>query len=186
MYANSLQQPLVTGVRVKLEAIGQRRVAVLESARLSRTEARPGETVEVEAVIRPYAEAPRTLRLPVKVPEAAVAGTMRVLVSDGATVDRLLSPAGGAAHAVSLADAVAEADRLHRNDRVYVTLLDRSAQAILDAASLPGVPLSMANVLEPLKEAQRLRLSGESVDEAASAEVGDALSGSQVLTLTVK
>jgi len=186
VYANSLEQPMVTGVRLKLEAIGERRVAVLESARLSRTEARAGETVEVEAVVRGYAETPRTIRMEVKVPASAMPGAMRVLVSDGATVDRLLSPAGAVSHAVTLPDAVAEADRLHRNDRVYVTLLDRTAQAVLDAAALPAVPLSMANVLEPLKDAQRLRLSSESVEEAASADVGDALSGSQVLTLTVR
>jgi len=186
VYGNSLEQPVVTGVRLRLEAIGQRRIAVLDSARLSRTEAKPGETVEVEAVLRPYAEAPRVVRMRITVPAFAAAGSMRVLVSDGAAVDRLMAPASGSSHAVPLADAVAEADRLHANDRLYVTLLDHSAQAVLDSAALASVPLSMANVLEPLRETQRLRLTSESVSEAASAEVGDAVSGSQVLTLTVR
>jgi hypothetical protein len=48
------------------------------------------------------------------------------------------------------------------------------------------VPLSMANVLEPLKEAQKMQLTGESVVEAGSAEAGYAVSGSQVLSLMVK
>ena len=186
VYGNSLEQPLVMGVTLKLEAIGQRRVAVLDSARLSRTEAGAGETVEVEAVLRPYAEAPRSVRMEVRVPQTAAPGPLRVLVSDGAAVDRLLAPAAGGSRSVSLEDAIAQADHLHANDRLYVTLLDHTAQAVLDAEALGSVPLSMANVLEPLKEAQRVKLSSESVREAASADVGAAVSGSQVLTLTVR
>jgi hypothetical protein len=91
-----------------------------------------------------------------------------------------------ASRAISLADTVAQINRLHPNDRIYVTLLDRTAQAILDGESLPGLPLSMANVLAPLKDAQKLQLNGESAIEAASAQIGYAVSGSQVLTLNVR
>ncbi len=49
-----------------------------------------------------------------------------------------------------------------------------------------AVPLSMANVLEPLKDAQKMQLTGESVVEVGSAETGYAVSGSQVLNLLVK
>jgi hypothetical protein len=110
-------------------------------------------------------------------------------VSDGATLDRLTAPpatALGGAHPVALADAVAQMNRLHTNDRVYVTLLDHAAQAALDANALPEVPLSMANVLEPLKAAQKMQLTGESVVEAGSVETGYAVSGVQVLTLDVR
>jgi hypothetical protein len=48
------------------------------------------------------------------------------------------------------------------------------------------VPLSMANVLEPLKAAQKMQLTGESAVEAGSAETEYAVSGSQVLTLDVR
>ena len=68
VYGNSLEQPVVTGVRLRLVAIGQRRVAVLDSARLSRTEASAGETVEVEAVLRPFGEAPRVVQMKLTVP----------------------------------------------------------------------------------------------------------------------
>lgn len=188
VYGNGLEQPVITGVALRLEAIGQRRVAVLDSARLSRTEANAGETVEVEAVLRPFGEPPRLVKLPVWIPQSIAAGGLRVLVSDGATVDRLLSLSGSGAgtRQTPLADAIAQADRLHPNDRLYVTLLDHAAQAVLDSSALADIPLSMANVLDPLKDAQRLRLSGESVREAASAEVGDAVSGSQILLLTVR
>jgi hypothetical protein len=41
-------------------------------------------------------------------------------------------------------------------------------------------------VLEPLRTAQKVQLTGESVVEAGSTEVGYAVSGSQVLTLDVR
>ena len=75
---------------------------------------------------------------------------------------------------------------MHSNDRIYVTLLDHSAQAGLDTQALPEVPLSMANVLEPLKAAQKMQLTGESVVEAGSIATGYAVSGTQVLTLSVR
>jgi hypothetical protein len=159
--------------------------AVLESARLSRIEARAGDEIEVEATLHPYQSDARLVRVKVKLPAELASGTMRVVVSDGATVDRLTTRVGPQ-HSSGLTDTVAELNRMHANDRVYVTLLDRSTQAVLGGEALPGVPLSMANVLEPLKDAQKMQLTGESVVEAGSTEAGYAVSGSQVLNLVVK
>jgi len=108
-----------------------------------------------------------------------------VVVSDGATVDRLLTRAGGE-HAVGLSETVAALNRIHSNEGVYVVLLEHEAQAVVDGLALPGVPISMANVLEQLKTAQRMQLTGESVVEAGSAETGFAVSGSQVLSLNIR
>jgi len=191
LYGNAVEQPEVTGLRLKMEAIPERRTALLEGARLERTEVRAGETLEVEATVHPYQAEARVVRIQVKLPEALRAGPMRIVVSDGTTLDRLTAMPGAAglgaaARPLALADAVAQMNRLHANDRVYVTLLAPEAQASLDAVSLPGVPLSMANVLEPLKGAQKMQLTGESVVEAGSVETGYAVSGSQVLTINVR
>jgi hypothetical protein len=188
LYGNAVEQPEVTGLRLRMEEIPERRTAVLEGARLSRTEAHAGETVEVEATLHPYQAGARVVRLNVKLPDSLMPGPLRMVVSDGATVDRLNTPAiaGMAQHPIALGDAVAQINRMHSNDRIYVTLLDHSAQAGLDTQALPEVPLSMANVLEPLKAAQKMQLTGESVVEAGSIATGYAVSGTQVLTLSVR
>jgi hypothetical protein len=185
VYGNAMEQPEVTGLRLKMETIAERRTAVLESARLESTEAKAGDTVEVEATLHPYQAEEQLVKMKVKLPVDLTSGPIRLLVSDGATVDRLTTRSA-TEHAVGLADTVAELNRMHANDRVYVTLLEHEAQAVLDGESLPGMPLSMANVLEPLKTAQKMQLTGESVVELGSAETGYALSGSQVLNLVVK
>jgi hypothetical protein len=185
VYGNALEQPVVTGVRLKVEELPGRRTAVLESARLSRMEVRAGDEIEVEATLHPYQAQARVVRLKVKLPVELLPGSMRVLVSDGATVDRLTTRQG-VEHTMGLADTVAELNRIHENDKVYVTLFDHSTQAVLDGEALPGVPLSMANVLGPLKDSQKMQLTGESVVDAGSVETGFAVSGSQVLSLMVR
>jgi hypothetical protein len=188
LYGNSVEQPKVTGLKLRMEAIPERRSAVIEGARVGRTEVRAGETLEVEATLHPYQAEAKVVRLKVKLPDTLTPGPMRVVVSDGAVLDRLTVSSGGspAAHPVALADAVAQLNRSHANDRVYVTLLDHTAQASLDAESLPSVPLSMANVLEPLKASQKLQLTGESAVEAGSVVTEYAVTGSQVLTIEVR
>ena len=191
IYGNAAEQPVVTGMRLKLEAIPERRTAVIDSAQLSTQQARPGDTVEVEAVVHPYQAEARVMRLKVKLPASLTPGSLRVLVSDGATVDRLTAPAAtpaGAAgrSAVGLADAVAELNGTHENNMVYVTLLDHAAQAVLESGPLESIPLSMANVLGPLKDTQKMQLTGESVVAAGQMETDYAVSGSQVLTLLIQ
>jgi SpoIVB peptidase S55 len=187
VYENSLDQPTITGLRLKVEAIPERRSAVLETARLSRMEAQAGDTIEVEATLHPYQAEPRVVRLAVKLPAVLTPGPLRMLVSDGATVDRLTTPTGATAqYAAGLADTVDQLNRSRANDRIYVTLLDHAAQVVLQGESLPDVPLSMANVLGPLKDSQRMQLTGESVIEVGSMETGYAVAGSQVLTLVVR
>jgi hypothetical protein len=194
LYENAEEQPEVTGLRLRMEAIPERRTAVLEGARLGQTEVSAGDTVEVEATLDPYQAEATVVRLKVKLPDSLTPGPLRMVVSDGATLDRLMGlggasvfqAAGMGQHPLALADAVAKMNRSHANDRIYVTLLDHTAQAQLDAESLPGVPLSMANVLEPLKAAQQLQLTGESAVEAGSVETGYAVTGAQVLTVEVK
>jgi len=186
VYDNPLDQPVVTGLKLRMDGIPERRTAAVESARLGTLEARPGQTIEAEVTLRPYQSESRLIRLKVKLPADLAPGQVRVLVSDGATVDRLLSVGGGAQRSIGLADAIDQMNHLHANDRVYVTLLDRAAQAVMEGETLPGVPLSMANVLGPLKDSQKLQLNGESVVEAGSAEAGYAVSGSQVLNLTIR
>ncbi len=188
VYSNALDQPEVTGLRLKAVAIPERRTAALESAQLNRVEAQAGDTVEAEATLRPYQSEARVVKVRFKIPADTQAGPMRVVVSDGATVDKLLSPAAGpnTQRAVGLADAVTQLNRIHPNDRLYVTLLDKSAQAVLDSGALAEVPLSMANVLGPLKDGQKMQLTGESVVEAGSVTADYAVSGSQVITITIR
>jgi hypothetical protein len=187
IYANVGERPVVTGLRLKLQAIGQVRTASLEQARVSQSEVQAGETIEVEATVHPFREPTQTLRIPVTIPPDTPAGELRLVVSDAAMADRMTLPPGTTGTRVtSLHDTINQMNRGHLNDRLYVTLLLHDAQSVLEGGTLGNVPLSMANVLDPLKAEQRMTLTGETAAELASIGTGYAVIGSQVLTLRVK
>ena len=152
VYGNALEQPEVTGLRLKMEAIPERRTAVLESARLSRTEAHAGDTIEVEATLHPYQAEARVVRVKVKLPDELDARDD----AGGGERWRDSGPADdagpGAQQQVGLA-GYGGGDEPDACERPGVCdAAGPSAQAVLEGEALPGVPLSMANVLEPLKD----------------------------------
>ena len=187
VYSNDLAQPHINSVTLHAIAVPRRESAELESARLSTNEAHPGDTVTVEATIRPFQQDARTLRIPVLLPATLGNGPLRILVSDGAGLDRLLMPPPAAgARPLGLADTVAQLNRSHANDRVYVTLLDHQTQAVTAAAALPSLPPSIANVLQPLRGTREISFTSETAAEAGSAPADAEVSGSQVLTIRIR
>jgi hypothetical protein len=186
LYANSAEQPIVEGLKLRLEPVGDHRTAALEDARVSRIEVRAGDSFEVEATLHPYQAAAQVVRVPVTIPANTPAGDLRLVVCDAATADRMTTPQGAGRSTVSLRDMVDQLNQSHANDRIYVTLLRHEAQAMVDGGTMPAVPLSMANVLEPLKTQQKVQLTGETAMELGSTPTGYAVTGTEVLTVRVR
>jgi hypothetical protein len=82
--------------------------------------------------------------------------------------------------------ALAQARRQHAEDRIYVSVLVPETQAGMEGQTLSSLPLSMANVLEPLRPSQDISLNGESVEVEADAPAGGVLSGFQLLNLRIE
>lgn len=184
IYNSPAEQPTITALNLKVETLPGRRTAQLEAARLSVVEASPGDEITIETTVTPYQSAARIIRIPVKLPSTLDPGPVRILVSDGATLDRLL--AQQLPSSLPLRDTITQLNERHPNDRVYVTVLDHAAQAVVNAQALPQVPLSIANIYQPLQDSRRMNLNGESLREAGSAPTDNALTGSQVLTLNIR
>lgn len=184
IYGSPAEQPKITALDLKVETLPGRRTAQLESARLSVVEASPGDEISVEMTVNPYQSTAKILRIPVKLPSTLPSGPVRILVSDGATLDRLM--AQQLPTSLPLRDTITLLNQRHANDRVYVTVLDHAAQAVVNAQALPQVPLSVANIYQPLQDSRRMNLNGESLTEAGSAPLDNALTGAQVLTLNIR
>ncbi|HEX4606334.1 MAG TPA: SpoIVB peptidase S55 domain-containing protein, partial [Candidatus Angelobacter sp.] len=80
IYDNPFEAPTVGGVTLEFDLEHERRSAVLESARTDVTEARPGDEITIEAVLRPYRGDRIVRRIPVRVPTSAPKGSLRILV----------------------------------------------------------------------------------------------------------
>jgi hypothetical protein len=187
LYDNAARQTPISNVKIEVESIPKRLTSQLESAQTTATIVHPGQTIMVEASVRPWRGEIRNVRIPVTLPPTLREGQVRLLVSDGSTLDRLTQTAsrfGG--QPLDVAATIEQLNELHDNDRLYVTLLAPSPQAVLDGRTLASLPISMANVLEPMRQNQKLALSGESLMPMSSVALDSVLSGQQVLTLKVE
>jgi hypothetical protein len=185
LYGNASRLTSMRSVSVEFEAIPGRRSLQIESVQSSATRVRPGDSVLVEATVRPYHGEPRNLRIPVVLPTTLPSGPLRLVVSDAATLDRITQSSRGG-HALDIGASIAEINSLHANDHVYVTLLEPSAQAVLDGRTLTALPVSMANVYEPLRGNQEMTLNGESAVLAGSVAADGMVTGQQVISLQVE
>jgi hypothetical protein len=187
LYTNGARQGAVREVDLHVETVPRRLGIELESARLVSSDiVHAGDTVEVEATIRPWQQPERNLRIAVRLPARLGAGNLRLLISDAATLDRTLNPPRLPGRPANLETVLEQARSEHEADRVYVTLLLPEAQAGMGGETLSSMPLSMANALEPVRTSQEINLNGESAQVAADVPAGGVLNGFQVLSLHIE
>jgi len=187
IYDNPYNAPAVKSVKLDFDLVRERRWARLESARTDVTEARPGDEIMVETVLAPYRGERSVRQIPVKIPTSASKGTLRILVSDGETLDRVgrVSPAFG--RKLDLASTIALLNKEHANNRLYVSLLEADPEARVADKVMPTLPISIMNVMDGMRGNQEMIVSGESnVDETATPPLDYVVSGAQLLTITVK
>jgi hypothetical protein len=187
IYDNPYNAPAVNSVKLDFDLVRERRWARLESARTDVTEARPGDEIIVETVLAPYRGERVVRQIPVKIPTSASKGTLRILVSDGETLDRVgrANPAFG--RKLDLASTIALLNKEHANNRLYVSLLEADPEARVADKVMPTLPISIMNVMDGMRGNQEMIVNGESsVDETATPPLDYVVSGAQLLTVTVK
>jgi hypothetical protein len=187
IYDNPYNAPAVKSVKLDFDLVRERRWARLESARTDVTEARPGDEIVVETVLAPYRGERVVRQIPVKIPTSASKGALRILVSDGDTLDRAtrMNPIFG--RKLDLASTIALLNKEHANNRLYVSLLEADPEARVADKVMPTLPLSVMNVMDGMRGNQEMIVSGESnVDETATPPLDYVVSGAQLLTVTVK
>jgi hypothetical protein len=187
IYDNPYDAPAVNSVRLDFDLVRERRWARLESAHTDVTEARPGDKITVETAIAPYRGERIIRQIPVKIPTSASKGTLRILVSDGETLDRVGRGSPGFGRKLDLASTIALLNKEHSNNRVYVSLLEADPEARVADKVMPTLPLSVMNVMDGMRGNQEMIVSAESsVDETATTPLDYVVSGAQLLTITVK
>jgi len=187
IYDNPFDVPSVKAVKLDFDLVKQRRWARLESARTDLTEARPGDEITVETVLAPYRGDRVVRQIPIKIPTSASKGPLRILVSDGDTLDRMRRGMPMMARKLDLASTIALLNKEHSNNRVYVSLLEADPEAMVADKVMPTLPLSVMNIMEGMRGTQEMVVLGESqVNEAATPPLDFAVAGAQVLTITIK
>jgi len=186
IYDNPFEAPTVGGVTLEFDLERERRSAVLESARTDVTEARPGDEITIEAVLRPYRGDRIVRRIPVRVPTSVPKGSLRILVSDAETLDRSRRSTPAMGRRMDLHSTIEILNKEHLNDHLYVSLLEANPQATVEDKVMPAVPLSVMNVMEGMRATQEMVVFNESAVNEASTPVGYVVSGAQIISVSIK
>jgi hypothetical protein len=147
---------------------------------------RPGDEIIVESVLRPYRGDRIVRQIPVKIPTSTPRGALRILVSDGETLDRMARTPVVKGRSLDLSSTIAVLNKEHANTRLYVSLLQANPEARVEDKVMPALPISVMNVFDGMRGTQGMVVVGESSVNEASARLDYVVSGSQVITVNVK
>jgi hypothetical protein len=187
VYDNPYDAPDILGVQLDFDLVRERRSARLEASRTDATEARPGDQIMVETVLRPYRGERLVRQIAIRIPTSASKGMLRILVSDGDTLDRLRRGMPLANRKLGLASTIALLNKEHSNNRVYVSLFESDPEAMVADKVMPTLPLSVMNVMDNMRGTQEMVVLNESsVNEASTEPLDYVVAGAQMLTVNVK
>ena len=187
LFSNPREVPSIRDVSLTLDTSLGRQSARLDGARLLANRVHAGERVTVEATLHPYREPQRIVRWTVALPVTLTPGPVRLLISDGTTLDHTLHLIPNpSAPPLGLGATITRLNQLHPNNLLYVTLLAPVPQAMLEGHDLPAVPLTMANVLQPVENDGSFSIDGETAIALGSEHLDMAVTGSQIVTLDVQ
>jgi hypothetical protein len=188
IFNNPYEQPRISGIRLRVESIPERRWARIDNAWSEKSEVRPGESVAVKVLLHPYRGAPYIQEVPIRIPEQISRGPLEVLVSDGAALDRMeqLPLVSAQGQLAGLEELIRLLNRERRNDRLYVTLLEPTPTLLVEDKRLPNAPISAINVLKQQRSPGSSQLLWQSEAGEWSVPMRQVIAGQQYLTITVK
>ena len=185
IFDNPYAKPTIDGVNLDFDLVHERRWARLDTVRTDVTEARPGDEIVVEVSLRPYRGDRIVRQIPIKIPTSTPKGTLRILVSDGDTLDRMRT-ASPLARKLDLGSTIAQLNQEHVNSRLYVSLMEENPEARVGDKVMPTLPVSVINVMDGAPGSQDMVVTGESSVNEASTPLDYVVSGAQMLTVTIK
>ena len=83
VYGNSARVRNIQRIDLNIDSLPGRRSIQLERAQATQPAAHPGDTVMVEATLRPFRGETKNLRIPIPLPLTLNPGPLRILLSDG-------------------------------------------------------------------------------------------------------
>jgi hypothetical protein len=155
----------IEGIELSVKSRNERRLASLEQVWSTKSEVRPGDHIEVIALLRLPGGQAVTQRIPVDVPESVNDKALILAVGGGANINALqfrLTPPGSAAR--DIPQLVKALNRMRRNNRLYALLMAPQRSFIMQGDEYPSPPPSLIQTfMADPAAASSVNLSGTSV-----------------------
>jgi hypothetical protein len=174
----------VRGVELNITATDGKNTAQLQRVTVDRTEVKPGESFEVQAIMRSDSGKVFVQKIPVKVPLDTPAGALLIAVADGDSLDEL--SAARSFVPKDVADLIRNINQVKKDDRLYVETYRITSGAVIGSNELPNLPPSVLATLNNDRSAGGFLprvITALTAQEFPSSEY--VISGSQALTIQV-
>jgi hypothetical protein len=188
IYSNPYEIPHIQNVDLHVTELTDRRWATIDSAWTEKTEAHPGDTVDVKVLLRPYRGSAFVKDIPVTIPAQTAPGNVALVISDASYLNRNVQLAAFTSEGKlpGLEELISLVNQERRNDRLYATLLQATPTLLVDDKEMPNVPASAINVLDQRPNPAGTRLQLQSAAGEWSVDMNEAISGQQFVTITIK
>ncbi len=188
LYASQLSGLRVQGISLDVRSSDRQRTAQLVQVWSNRLQVQPGSQLQLTAVLR--ASGGEQLRLPIhlRLPYSVAPGPLHIVVGGGSGIAALGGLLVSQPPPRSLSQLVAHLNRVHRNNRIYVRVLQPGASYRLQGVEFPMAPPSLTRILTaPDALGGDLRSQPMStLLRYHSRPLPFAVSGRQMVALTVK
>jgi SpoIVB peptidase S55 len=188
IYSNPYEQPKIERIDLHVKALDEHRWATIDNAWVERSEVRPGDSVAVKVLLRPYRGAPFIQEIPVTIPAQTTRGSLELVVSGADFLNRNVQSLAVTSQGQlpGLEELIQLTNRERHNDRLYATLLQSTPTMLVEDKELPNVPASAINVLDQRQNPGNARLLLQSTAGEWSVEMHQVIAGQRMLTITVK
>jgi SpoIVB peptidase S55 len=179
---------VIQKVDLEIKSVDRKTTAALDSISVDKSEVKPGDTVTMTAFLREANGATVVERYPIQIPTGLPAGPVQLLVGDGSTVTSGELRRGPSSVPNGLQQVINELNKLRKNDRLYVKILNSDPGVMIGGEELPSVPPSLAAVLNTDRSSSR-NVSGTRSSTIREYELPQSkyvIQGQRALNLTVK
>lgn len=178
----------IAGVDLTIVAQSKKNIAQIEQVWSTKSEVKPGEKIEVIALLRTLAGESVVERIPVEIPGSVDDKTLSLVVGSGPSINAIqnrFTPVGSSAR--TLHQLVRALNRMRTNNRVYALLMAPKQSFVLDGEEYPSPPPSLLQTFQTgPAQSSSVIFSGTSVVGDFETQPGPfAIQGEKTLMLRV-
>ena len=179
----------IQGIRLRVLATDRRLTRELERVWSDRREVKPGESLELTALLRAQDGEETLQKVTLEIPASLTPGPLSIAVADGSTIDRAeLNRAGRVVLPRNPQQLVRAINKLRRNDRLYVRLSRLETGFVIQGESFPSPPPSVLRTFssDPALNANVSPTFLSTVADYEMESLPSLVSGFKTITVTVR
>jgi hypothetical protein len=189
IFDNPYEKPRVKSIDMHITPVADRRTVAIENAWSEKTtDVRPGETVAIKVLLRPFRGNAFVQEIPITIPARATPGKLRVVVSDAAALEEMRHISTGPEQATlaGLNELIQTINRERANDRVYVSLMQPASTLVVGNKEMPDLPPSAMQVLKQSHNGEHTTVVPESSMGEWSVAMDQVVTGQQTLLISIQ